>query len=295
MKRLPFSQPNRNRPVVPEDVAWLAHTRYWHQFTVTEQIRANQFMGLVINELCLALELGLVNIGLHAAMTAKEVRSNSNLGLRLTSLFADEERHALWFTAYNQAFAPELYVGTGFHFLTPSPTMRQMGMTLARVPGAWRVSAWLVLAIEEWSCGLAERFDREPEGPLGKRDSAFLSLHLAHYREEQRHVAIDAELINRSRQRVPHWFQPWFVRFVHTCVQQIMRPRRSVPTMITQFVSEFPRWRPEYKNMVRDTLAVGRHPDYWNRSSIGHSTPVTIAQASAWGWKWPTSVLNNHD
>jgi hypothetical protein len=291
MNRLPFNIPDRSKPLVPEALPWFAHTPFWSRFTTTEQVRANQLMGLVINELCLSLELGLIRVGMGAAMTTRQVGRDRRLQQRLDGLFADETRHAHWFTTFNQTFAPELYGQNGFHFLAPSRAICRLGTALAHLPGAWHISAWLVLAIEEWACGLADRIEREPLGPLGPRDAAFVALHRAHRREELRHVPIDAELIAASRTTIPRHLQPWTVRLVHTCLLQIMRPRRAAPRLVAQFVREFPRWRAEQPAMTAAVKSVGAQTDYWNRDAIGAVTPLTVATAAAWGWSWPRAQV----
>jgi hypothetical protein len=278
------------RPLVPEDLPWLAHTGYWQRFDHAERLRANRLMGQLINELCLALERGLVGVGLRAALDAPALAREPGLRERLTAMLADEERHARWFAAYNHAVDPALYGADGFALIAAPIALRRFGVSVARAPGAWRAAAWLALATEEWCCELARVLADAPCGELGERDAAYLHLHTAHAREEMAHVDLDAELLAAASRGLPPFGRALLVRFARAALGALMRPRRGAARMIARFIEEFPRWRGERAAMTRSVIAVGGDPAYWRSRGVGGGLPRTTAAAAAWGASWPVAI-----
>ena len=287
MSHVPFAAIDRTCSLVPEQLPWLAHTDYWQRFDVIEQRRANQLMGLLINELCLALERGLVLVGLRQALMAPALRNLPILRRRLSVMLADERRHAEWFASYNHLFAPEIYGIDGFHFVRLPPFFARLAGFAATLPGAWRLAVWLTLATEEWACALAVALNHEPCGNLGPRDEGYRRLHDAHCRDEQRHLELDAELLAVAAHGLPVGLRQAVVAVARIGLAQLMRPRRAAPAMLQRFVTEFPRWRSELPGLMAAVSKVGATPDYWRTRGVGADLVMTTACAAEWGMRWP--------
>jgi hypothetical protein len=274
------------RPLVPEDLPWLAHTRYWQRLDHHERLRANQLMGLLVNELCLAVERGLIAVGMGEVRQLRQLWGQPVLRQRWDALLEDELVHATWFAAFNQGFAPELYEQDGWCFIAPPAALLRMAALLAAVPGAWRITAWLVLATEEWSCALAQALEHAPVGALGPRDGAFLQLHQRHAQDERSHILLDAELMAVAARDLPLPLRRGMVRLARSLMRQLMCPRRAAPRMIAHFVEEFPRWQPELRAMQQAVLAVGMDPGYWRAEGVAGDLPITTSTAATWGLEW---------
>ena len=275
----------RDAPLVPDGLPWLAHTPYWMHFDPAERLRANQLMGLLINELCLAVEETLIAVGLRPAIAALEAEGESTLAARLTAMLAEERRHSGWFSGFNHAYAPNLYGSDGFRYVAAPRWARGLGRLSAHVPGAWCACAWLVLATEDWACAFASQLDRAAAGgaPI---DTAYLALHRAHLREEREHVTIDAMVVAFAQRRVVPALRRPLVVAAHRLVHAAMRPRRAAPRMLSDFVDEFPRWRAELPGMTRAVLRVGRTAAYWRSPMVALRLDATAACAGRWGASW---------
>jgi hypothetical protein len=286
MSTLPFTAIDKDCPLVPEQLPWLAHTNYWQSFSLAEKLRANQLMGLLINELCLALERGLVLGGLRQALSTPALHQRPELQQQLMNMLADERRHAAWFAAYNHAFAPEIYGENGFRFVNIQLPYQQLVAQSASFPGAWRLATWLAMATEEWACALAESLKHEPAGELGKRDIGFYRLHHAHREEERSHLALDAELLTAAAQGLPRPVRRGVVGLARFGLAQLMKPRRAAPAMLSYFVSEFPRWQEELPGLIKAVAQVGATPKYWRSRGVAVNLTATTACAAAWGMSW---------
>jgi hypothetical protein len=295
MSPLPFTGPNRSHPLVPEDLPWLAHTIYWKRFSHIERLRANQLMGLLVNELGLAVERGLIGAGLQHLQHLPLVRTQPELMARWHELRDDEERHASWFAAFNHHFAPEIYGPAGWCFIAPAPWMIGLAKCCAGFPGAWRITIWLVLATEEWSCGLAQALAEEPIGELGARDADFVRLHGMHAREERRHLRVDEQLLALAAAGVPVTMRRAVVGLVRVMVAQLMRPKRAAPLMIDRFVEEFPRWRSESAAMLHAVRVIGKDPNYWQSQGVTTTWPITSRTALEWGLAWNRPLGASHE
>lgn len=272
----PFGLPDLDRPLVPDGLPWLQHTAAWTGLTAAERRRANQLMGLLVNELCLAVERGVIAVGLRRAARLPRQRR------MLAALFADEARHARWFAAYNRAAAPGLYAAGDFRFLEPPRALVTLGRIVARLPGAWIACAWIALATEEWACNFARRVLADDD-----LDPAFRALHRAHLADEARHVADGRALLHAATARVPRALRRPLVTLARRAVAAAMRPRRAAPHLLAQLAEEFPRLRPELPRLVRAVRAVGRSDAYWRRPAVAAAWPACAAAARAWGAHWP--------
>jgi hypothetical protein len=261
----------------------LAHTSFWPRFSRPERLRANQLMGLLVNELCLVVEHGLIQAGLSQALDSDALSRYPILRKRLVAMLAEEDRHSAWFCEFNHAFDPILYGATGFRFVSPPAFLKRLARRLAAAPGAWRLSAWLVMATEEWSCGLADVLEQEPNGELGPRDVAFQQLHAAHRRDERRHVVLDQDILDLAGDGLSRQAKRFIVAAARYGLEQLMRPRRAAPAMLARFVEEFPRWRPEQPDLIRQVLAVGARADYWHARGVAGRLHATAACAKSWG------------
>jgi hypothetical protein len=251
-------------------------------------------MGLLVNELCLAVERGLIAVGMGDLRRLARLRRQPWLLQRWEVLLAEEQVHETWFAGFNQQYAPDLYGREGWRFIAPSTALLRLAARLAAVPGAWRVTAWLVLATEEWSCDLARVLQHAPEGILGMRDTAYVQLHQRHAHDERRHVALDSELMTMSERELPAPVRWGMVRLAESLMRQLMYPRRAAPSMIACFVEEFPRWQPQLREMQQAVLAVGRDPSYWRAHGVAGALPITIATAAKWGLEWATLGSAHH-
>lgn len=269
-----------SRPLVPSDLPWLAHTVYWSRFSDAERLRANQLMGLLVNELFLAIEEAIVLVGLAAVQGTLRDRA---LSARLDAVLADERRHSEWFSTFNRTYAPELYSTSGFCFISPPAWLLRGGRSLASLPGAWRVSAWLALVTEDWSVAFAEQLSALPVGSI---DPAYQGLHRAHRQDELRHVAFDADLLAVARAGIDPVSAWCLARFARVLLAQVMRPRRGALAMVDRFIEEFPRWRIEQVGLRSAVVAVGRAPDYWRAKGVAAGLPMTREAAIAWGLRW---------
>ena len=283
MTHLPFGAVDRSLSLVPDDVPWLAHTVFWLCFTADERLRANRLMGLLVNELTLALEHGLILAGLRRLLSGPLLDGEPALHRRLTAMFADEQRHLRWFSAYNHAAEPGIYGQDGLCFMAPGPVLRGLGQAAAAAPGAWGLALWLVLATEEWACGFAAMLATAADPHGSARDEAYRRLHAAHRADELRHVTLDEELVDWLRQRIPGPFQRPLLSAARMALDQLMRPRRAAPAMLRRFVSEFPRWQSELSPMIRAVRAVGDDPRYWATQGVAARLPATTRAAAAWG------------
>lgn len=285
----PFRSPDRTRPLVPERLPWLAHTSFWSSFDDRERLRANQLMGLLVNELCLLVEHGLILNGLAQACRAAPIRENTAVSRRMRAMLSDERRHACWFKHYNRSFAPEIYDATGMRFIDPPTYLRRTARLFSAIPGVWRITSWLVLATEEWSCRLAEAVtgtNRESSDC----DPAFRQLHAAHRRDELRHVNLDQDVLSVAARGIPPAVRRLVVAAAHAGLAQIMRPRRAAPAMVRQFVKEFPRWNKDLPQMVREVRAVGARTDYWRDQGVQGRLTATERCAAQWGLAWPEAL-----
>jgi hypothetical protein len=286
MTPLPFAAPDRSRPLLPALLPWLAHTAYWPRFDARERVRANQLMGLLVNELCLAVEHGILLVGLRQALTTPALRRHPHLRHRLARMLDDERRHTTWFAAYNHAFAPDIYGPGGMHFVAPPALVRRAAARAATLPGAWRLAAWLALATEEWSCALAAGLADSSDDGLGDREPGYRRLHGAHRRDELRHLDVDAELLAVAAHGLPLCLRRTMVTAAHAGLDQLMRPRRAGPAMLRRFATEFPRWRAELPAMTAAVVAVGARPGYWNSPGVATGFTTTAACAASWGARW---------
>lgn len=282
MNHLPFGIVDRTLPLLPAGVPWLAHTRFWPHFTDEERLRANRLMGLLVNELALVVEHGLILAGLRRLARGPLLDGEPALHRRLVAMFADEERHARWFAAYNHAAEPEIYRQGGLHFMAPGNRLRFLGEAAAAAPGAWGLAVWLVLATEEWACGFAAML-ATPDPHGAPRDEAFRRLHAAHRADELRHVDLDEELVAWLRRRIPGMFQRPLLGVARMALDQLMRPRRAAPAMLRRFVGEFPRWRRDLPELISAVRTVGDDPRYWATQGVTARLPATTRAAATWG------------
>jgi hypothetical protein len=247
-------------PYVPEDYTQLYYTPLYASLSFEQRLRYNQLFGLRINEYIMMLEGDLVERLLTPLLCQPLVAADAALVQAINTMILEEHRHFGGFAALNRACRPDLYPPGEDRLFSRLPAWtRAMFWTVGLLAGRLSFALWYLMAMEESSIAMARDMMRRPETEtLGRLDSAFVSVHREHMKDEARHLHIDGRLIDCCIGSTARARRILNARLFQAMLIGITRPTRggSGVMVIRQLVRDMPELAVREEEMIRAVLAL---------------------------------------
>jgi predicted metal-dependent hydrolase len=277
---VPPGEPDLRLPFVPEEFTPLYYTRIYAKLSVEQRIRYNQLAAMRVNEYIMMLERDIVDPVLKSLRSHGAVRAGPALRRALDGMLAEEERHYQAFVELNRRCEPRLYGASDWCFMRLRPyertALRAVHMTARWLPFA----LWIIIAMEEFSIGLAAAIARDREGgPLGPLDAHFAAIHREHAKDEARHIHIDVHLIRNCLASLPGPWRAVNARLFMTFMRDMTAPKANGTgtRVVRRLVAERPELAPLEVDMIAQMVAL-RHDETFQRSLFGRQlTPFAFA------------------
>lgn len=248
------------RPFVPEDYTQLYYTPLYDSLSFEQRLRYNQLFGLRINEYIMMLEGDLVGRLLTPLLRLPGVATDAALVQAITTMIREERRHFSGFAALNRACRPDLYPPGEDRLFSRLPGWtRAMFWIVGVLASHLSFALWYLMAMEESSMAMARDMMRRPETEtLGRLDSAFVSVHREHMKDEARHLHIDGRLIALCIGSTTRDRRILNARLFQSMLVGIIRPTRrgSGVMVIRQLVRDMPELAPREEELIRAVLAL---------------------------------------
>ena len=269
---------DRSLPYIHEHFTQLYHTDAYDRLSRAERLRYNQLCGVRTLEHFMVFESGFTNRVIEKLARLRAVLERPPLAQCLLAMLEDERRHHAMFRELNRRCCPELYVDRDLCFAR----LRWWEQALLRVatarPQHLPCLVWLILVLEEHAVSLSrsigKRQETESLGPIAPQ---VVEAHLAHLRDEARHVHLDAHVIElllagKTRARL-HAEGALFRRLFN----ELTAPKRSAIAVIRRLVLEFPRLSARERDMVRAVRAQTRDAGMAHTLAQTSNMPISSA------------------
>jgi hypothetical protein len=248
------------RPFVPEDYTQLYYTPLYASLNVEHRLRYNQLFGLRINEYIMMLEADLVERLLTPLLRLPHVAADAPMVQAMTTMIWEEQGHFAAFAALNRACRPDLYPPGKDRLFSRLPGWTHaMFWTVGALASRFSFALWYLMAMEESSMTMARDMTRRPETEtLGPLDSAFVSVHREHMRDEARHLHIDGRMIDLCIGSGSRIGRALNARLFQAMLHGITRPTRSGSgvMVIRQLVRDMPELANREEEMIQAVLAL---------------------------------------
>ena len=277
---VPPAAPDRRLPFVPEEFTPLYYTRIYAKLSLEQRIRYNQLAALRVNEYIMMLERDIVDPVLKALRSHGAVTAEPALRRALDGMLAEEERHYDAFVALNRRCEPQLYRDSDWCFMRLRPYERA-ALRVVHVMARWLPFAlWIIIAMEEFSIGLAAAIVRDREGgALGPLDAHFAAVHREHAKDEARHIHIDVHLVRACLASLPAAWRAVNARLFMAFMGDMTAPKANGTgaSVVRRLVAERPELAPLQEEIIAQLVAL-RDDETFQRSLFGRRlTPLAFA------------------
>lgn len=275
LTRLQFDRPlDRTRWFTCPSLAPLAHTPVFAALTSAQQLRYNQLVGLMQNELVCFFEQE-VGGPVLAALLRDSKRLPSEFVTPLRQFLAEERQHTQAFRRLNQLAEPAWYEKQDHHILQlPRWFLAALRQLTAR-PTLLPLVFWFMLLMEERSLMMSKRYTALAAELI---EPQFLATYRAHAEDEVRHVQLDWHLLERFYQGQAKWrrrLNAWLLETV--MVGLLLKPKRTNVRLVELLVTEFPELRPLRPQLIQAVYSLIENPGYRQMMYSPEATPISRA------------------
>ncbi len=279
ISRLRLDRPiDRSRLFTCPSLAPLAHASVFAALSPAQQLRYNQLVGLLQNELICFFEQEVGASVLSALLRLSgriSDRTSTGLVTALGRFLEEERQHTQAFRRLNQLAERQWYETTDYHIL---PSRKLFLAALRRItsqPTLAPMVLWIMLLMEERSLMMSKRYAAmDPESI----EPQFLAVYRAHAEDEVRHVQLDWHLLERFYQSQPAWLRRLNARLLETLlVGLFLKPKLSNVRLVDLLVAEFPDLRPMRPGLVQAARGLGENPGYRQMMYSAEATPISRA------------------
>jgi len=265
---------------VPEDYTQLYYTPVYASLSFEHRLRYNQLFGLRINEYIMMLEADLVERLLTPLLRLPRVAADAALVQAITTMIQEEKEHFSSFAALNRACRPDLYpIGKDRLFSRLPGWTRAIFWTVGALAGHLSFALWYLMAMEESSMAMARDMINRPETEtLGLLDTAFVSVHREHMKDESRHLHIDGRMIDLCIGSGVRAVRVLNARLFQTMLHGITLPTRSGSgiMVIHQLVRDMPELAARKEEMIQAVLALKQCKPFQESLFNRRIMPVTF-------------------
>lgn len=249
---------DKSRPFLPEDQTQLYHTPAYRLLDREQRIRYNQLFALRVNEYIMMLERDFVEPVLDALRGRIARRGPPELLEALDAMHDEESLHYEAFAALNRQCEPEAYRRSDYWFMQLKPYER-LTLRVMHAGARWLPFAlWIIVAMEEYSIGLATSMRRAATTALGPLDPHFMAVHREHAKDEARHIHIDVHLIRTCLQGLPASWRHVNARLFMAFMRDMTAPKANGTGMrvVRRLIQEFPRLACHEAQFAADLVAL---------------------------------------
>ena len=279
LSRLSLDRPvDRSRLFTCPSLAPLTHSSVFAELSPAQQLRYNQLVGLLQNELICFFEQE-VGAGALLALLRSSGRISGRMPTGLVTAlrrFLEEERqHTQAFRRLNQLAERQWYGTTDYHILSsPKPFLATLRRITSR-PALTPMVLWVMLMMEERSLMMSKRYAAmDPE----LIEPQFLAVYRAHAEDEVRHVQLDWHLLERFYLAQPAWLRRLNARLLEALmVGLFLKPKRANVRVVDLLVAEFPGLRPMRPRLVQAIRGLIDNPGYRQMMYSAEATPISFA------------------
>ncbi len=267
-------QIDRRKRFVPESMTPLFHTPVYSRLTPDQALRYNQLNGLYFNELVGQFEETLGREALGRMVREDSLGLPAALRNKVAGFLKEEIEHQVAFRRLNRLCEPAWYADHAQAIVPPSWAATWPLRLATRQLKYMSCLLWMILAIEERAVWISIR-SRETGEDL---EPNFSSLHRIHAEDEERHILIDSELLERIHGTLPLPLRKANARVFAWAVGAFLyTPGRASSAIIAQLIREFPELRPLRKRMLSELAALGGTPSYQQMMYSREATPRLFA------------------
>ena len=268
-----FSVIDFSRPFVPEHFTQLYHTPFYSKLTFVQKLRYNQLFGIRTNEQFLMFEEDFANRVVVKMLRHPAVIRDEALGACLVKMIEEEERHQEMFMRLNRLCLPEVYSVQARYFTKLNSLEKFIFRLATAAPRQFSFLLLAIMLLEESTTALSRSMTKSNSlGALGSLEDNFVKAHVAHLKDEVRHLHIDINLIEACLANMPGWKSKINAILFKTIMREILLPKRSGLVVIRHLVQEFPELEPIRQAMINSVFELqychGFIDDIFNRKQM---------------------------
>lgn len=265
---------DRTRWFTCPSLAPLAHTPIFAALTPAQQLRYNQLVGLLQNELICFFEQE-VGSRVLPVLLRRSKRMPPELVTALRRFLEEERQHTLMFRRLNQAAESRWYATTDYHILRlPKPLLLLMRRLTTR-PLLLPLVCWIMLLMEERSLMMSKRYAAMEAKLI---EPQFLATYRAHAEDEVRHVQLDWHLLEQLYRGQAEWRRRLNARLLEAVlVGLLLKPKRTNIRLVELLIAEFPELRPLRPQLIQAVYSLIDNPGYRQMMYSPEATPISRA------------------
>jgi hypothetical protein len=264
---------DRSRPFTAQILCPLWHAAIFNELSPAQQLRYNQLVGVMQNELICFFEQELggnvLPALLHEPTTLPPALAES-----LRRFLEEERQHTRTFQALNRAAEPAWYAAGEYDVLRlPRPFLAVLRF-IARRPFLFPMVFWVMLIMEERSMAMSHRYAQDED----QIDPRFAATYRAHAEDEVRHVQIDWHLLESLYDSRPAWLRRLNARLLTWVMAALfIKPRRANARVIDLLVDEYPDLRPMRPRLIQAVRDTSFNVSYCRAIYSREATPIAYA------------------
>lgn len=240
--------------LVPEACTHLYHTSCYSRLTPQQRLKYNQLFALRINEQFIQFEDVFIQRLMSRLKRQRQIKNQPQLLADIERVLKDEEQHTRMFARFNKQSRADLYTQSNMLFTRLAPLEYFLLGAFLNTPGLLPGLLWLMLAMEEMTTAISRELISHPDAD--KLDSAYLSLHRQHLRDEIHHVGIDKKIIAAILERLSAPGRKINAILFRKVFASILKPSRSTLQVIQQLIHEEPELLPLQQTMIDEVRAL---------------------------------------
>ncbi len=270
--RVPLSMSiDRSRMFTCPTLSPLWHDPVFRELTASQQLRYNQLVGLMQNELICFFEQELAGNVLPSVLKGEPAMSRE-LANSLQHFLEEERQHTPMFRRLNRLAEPSWYAASDYHILRLPRIFLAALRAIARRPFIFPMIFWIMLMMEERTLMISRRYAAMDPQEL---DPLFAATYRAHAEDEVRHVQLDWHLLEQFYQDRPTWVRKMNARLLEWMLFGLfLKPRRANVRIIGLLIEEFPELTGKRNQLVRAVHGLANNPGYRQMMYSAEATPI---------------------